>query len=54
MRGKTGRLRFELHGDTEVYIDNVFFKSETPEVWQSISESTRGKKNRSKKPTPTQ
>jgi DNA/RNA endonuclease G (NUC1) len=28
MRGKTARLRFELHGDTEVYIDNVFFKSE--------------------------
>ena len=28
MRGKTARLRFELHGKTEVYIDNVFFKSE--------------------------
>ncbi|MCC3505479.1 MAG: DNA/RNA non-specific endonuclease [Microcoleus sp. PH2017_19_SFW_U_A] len=28
MRGKTARLRFKLHGDTEVYIDNVFFQSE--------------------------
>jgi DNA/RNA endonuclease G (NUC1) len=28
MRGKTARLRFELHGKTEVYMDNVFFKSE--------------------------
>ena len=28
MRGKTARLRFELKGNTEVYIDNVFFKSE--------------------------
>jgi len=28
MRGKTARLRFELHGNTEVYMDNVFFQSE--------------------------
>ena len=27
-RGKSATLRFQLQGDTEVYLDNVFFKSE--------------------------